>query len=147
VSRRSDQHILQVTWPGSPEAPFATVRPLGQGRVVYVSADLAAAAHRYGDADTLAFLVAAVRGASSIPPPVIAENIPPSVEIALHEGPRGLTMILVNQTCNQHLADPVRCVVPLHNLRLDVNCGDKKVHDVKTLTGAEIEWRKHGVAV
>ncbi len=140
--RRSDQHILQVTWPGEPMAPLATERRLGDARVVYIAPDLCAAARRYGDADSLAVLAAAVRAASSGPPPLVVENIPPSVEVTIHRGQRGVAVVLVNQTSNQYLADPVRYVVPIHEARLTLDCGRKKVRSVRTVTGADLHWRQ-----
>jgi hypothetical protein len=142
LNRRSDKHILQVTWPGAPIAPLATERRVDQGKVVYIAPDLCAAARRYGDADSLAILAAAVRAASSNPLPIVVENVPPSVEVTAHRGRRGLAVVLVNQTCNQYLADPVRYIVPIQGARLTLDCGPKEVRSVRTVTGADCHWRQ-----
>jgi hypothetical protein len=96
------------------------------------------------DADSLICLAAAVEAASSKPLPIIAENVPASVEITAHRGPRGLAVVLVHQTCNQYLADAVRYIVPLQNLRLTVGCGVRRIRSVETVTGARLEWRQRG---
>jgi hypothetical protein len=144
LSRRSDKHILTVTWPGQPIAPLATERTVGRGKVVYLAPDLCAAARRFGDADTLAVLATAVRAASDRLPPLRVLNSPPSVEVVPYRGPRGVAIVLVNQTTNQYLSDPIRYVVPIRDLELRLsNAGTGKAK-VMSLSGQRLEIQKAG---
>jgi len=147
ANRQSSKHILHVAWPGQPIAPLATERSIDKGKVIYVAADLCAAAQRFGDADSLKILATCVRAASTCKLPFHTSNVPPSVEVTLHRGTRGLAMVLINQTTNQYLSDPIRYIVPVHDLRFCLSCGPQIVRSITTISGGDVAWRQHGEEV
>lgn len=139
-NRMSENHILQVCYPGSPKSPLITIRQAGKGRVVYIAADLCAAAKRYGDKNTLDVLNAAVSyaGRSCVP---LATNCPACVEIVTHCKSSSLAVMLVNQTTNQYMSDPIRYIVPVHDVQIQVKIPDRfgPMKKCRTVSGRPIE--------
>lgn len=136
-SRKSGRHILDVAYPGKHEFPLVMRRACGRGRVVYVAAELGAAAARFGDPQTLEVLSQTVRWTGETPP-FIQTDAPPSVEIALHQNNRGTIVFLLNATTNVYLADPVRYVVPLSDVTVRLSGKAWAACKVRALSGLEV---------
>jgi hypothetical protein len=75
---------------------------------------------------------------------VLRTDLPPSVEIAVHRSPGGrrLCVILTNQSTNQRAVDPIRYIVPIHDVEVQLNVGSNAVKSVETVTGERIEWQQ-----
>jgi hypothetical protein len=140
-SRMSEKHILHVCYPGPPKSPMLTVRQFGKGIVVYIAADLCAAARRYGDKNSLDVLNAAVRYAGQKDLP-LKTNCPPCVEIVTHRKSNTLAVMLLNQTTNQYMADPIRYVVPIHDVEIQIKTDGwfRKIKKFRTVSGQKVEF-------
>ena len=48
--------------------------------------------------------------------------------------------MLTNQSTNQHYPDPIRTVVPIHNVEVRLDVGSGSVSAVESVTGQATEW-------
>jgi type 1 glutamine amidotransferase len=144
-SRMHPEHTAIGWYPWKPVRPMAVGRDVGKGRVVYLGAEIDGASLRFGDPESLALLVAAVRwasrGSSSL-----AVSAPPSVEVVAHESASGdrWAVLLVNQTTNQHYPDPVRYIVPVHDVAIRLRVGSRRVMGIETANGGRPAWKQEG---
>ena len=136
-SRMHTEHIGMGAYPGRAINPMIVARQVGEGRVVYISGELCAAARRYGDPHSIDVLARSVRWAGR-DELSIRSNCPPSVEIIPHVNQRGISIMLLNATTNQLSADPVRYVVPISDVELHVKLDGAEPQSISSLTGQEL---------
>ena len=136
-SRKSEKHIMQVCYPGDAAGPIITARKVGKGRVVYIAADLDAACRRYGDKNTIDCLTGAVlyAGKGAVP---LKTNTPPSVEIVAHTSDKNTAVLLLNHTSNQYMADPIRYIVPISDVTVEIQLAQKP-KKVSSLSGQNLK--------
>lgn len=141
-TRRHEDHALMGGYAGEPIHPMIVTGQLDKGRMLYIAAALDAMCYRFGCKDNMEVLLDAVLWAARDAPPLKAD-CPPSVEIVTHLKPDRLLILLLNQSTNQLKPYPVvRYVLPVHNVQLALEIGDKIPASVETVTGAPAQWRK-----
>ena len=135
--------------PGERLTPLLTLRKSGQGRVAYFSSEVGAAAWRIGgyakgcSPELGQLVIEAVKWAGG-DLPVVAENVPESVDLAVYYDPKkkAYTILLANLTTNQFQPiKRVKYVVPLANLRLSVLHPKAEVKNVISVNGTNVEWQ------
>jgi hypothetical protein len=111
-TRMSLLNLLTGTgYPGRPLAPLVVLRDVGKGRVVYIAADL------------------------------LITNCPASVEVLVYSSPRRMVILLLNQTTNQYINDPIRYVVPLRDLEVAVKLGASAPNQISSLSGQDLNHK------
>jgi hypothetical protein len=144
-SRMHPHHTVMGWYPWEAIRPLIVGRQVGQGRAIHIAAELDGSSRRFGDPHELAVLAGAVRWAGQ-GRLLLKTNVPPSVEVAVHRTPDGrkLCVLLANQSTNQHTLDPIRYIVPIHDVEVQLNVGSGSVSSVKAVAGEDIEWNKAG---
>jgi hypothetical protein len=140
-ARMHPEHTVTGWYPWEPIRPLIVGRQVGKGRAVYIAAELDGASFRFGDPESLAILAGAVRWAGQ-GQSLLETNVPETVEIAVQRTPDGQKqcVILTNQSTNQRYPDPIRTVVPIHDVVVRLRMGGKTVTGVRTATGRGVEW-------
>jgi hypothetical protein len=64
--------------------------------------------------------------------------------VVLHRSKDGLAIVLVNQTSNQYLSDPIRYVVPVRDIELRLSSAGTGRANVTSLSGQTLESQKVG---
>jgi hypothetical protein len=145
--RMSNKHICSTGYPGRAIGPMIATRQVGAGRVLYISGSLDAAAKRFGDAQSIDVLALAVRWAGNDGLPYVVD-CPPSVEVVGHCNQRGSAFLLVNHTTNQSIADPmpdpIRYVVPIHDVGLRIKLGNRPPARIAALSGKPLAFEMQG---
>jgi len=142
-SRMHNEHLIQDAYPGTKINPMILTREVGKGRVVYLAGDLAATFSRVGYSELNKILGGAVIWAAGAEPPV-RTNLPPSVEIVVHQSPDKLAVFLVNRSTNQVGRNAViRHVVPVKEVELQVKI-PAPVKKLVTTSGREANYESDG---
>jgi hypothetical protein len=136
-------------FPGQAEDPFLTLRKAGRGKVAYFTHEIGAAAWMMGGkpagcSPELSEIIAATAKWAGGPLPVETDNVPPSVDVAVHYDAkcRTYTVFLVNLTTNpMRPVMRVKYVVPLSGLSVSLAHARPKVEKVTSVSGQRIECR------
>ena len=134
-------HTVMGWYPWNRIRPLVVGRKLGNGRAVYVAAELDGASLRFGDPQSLTVLACAVRWAGQ-GQAVLHTNVPPSVETTIHGSRDGKKrcVVLTNETTNQRYPDPIRYIVPIRDVEVGLNVSGQRVERVDTVTGQAVQW-------
>ena len=128
-------------FPGAKRWPLVTLRD-GPGRVAYVAGQLGPAENREESYEIDRLLRNVVVWAGG-PPPIEAPNAPPTVRLSLSENDDStrLVIIITNQTTHRIRSGSIRYVVPVGAFELRLSMNGKKVTDLRTATGDQLDLR------
>jgi hypothetical protein len=129
------QNILTgIGYPGRPLARLIALREVGKGRVVYIAAHLDAnLKEQPGDPMAMEVLQRAIRWAGRDGTP-LKTNCPASVEVLVYSTARRMVILLLNQTTNQYINDPIRYVVPVEDIEVAVKLGASAPKQISSLS-------------
>ena len=142
--RMHREHTGFSGYPGRRKGPMITTRKVGMGRVVYIAGNIDAAFKKSGDQHAFETLAYAFRWAAEEKPKFVVE-CPSTVEINTFAKEGSLAVLMLNQTMNcpvsfNEYANPVRNIIPVHDLRLKINIDGKSVKNIKTLNICDMDY-------